>query len=543
MPFYLGFTCSSMHFGTSKPKINAFLVASFLSLTVFTACGSKKSTVVVQGEVRKISTNGPCPILVPNDLKKGVDLECGTIISPLDKDDKNSAEIRVSYFRVFAKKKDNPRPPLVIHFGGPGDDGQGPFNWSAAKRETIGSDRDLIAIGQRGTTHSFMIPECPATYDLPDTLDAVVEVFRSDSQKCKKLFDNAGITLNAFSTTSGVRDVEALRIALGFQKISFYGVSYGTRFALEYARQFPSSVDRILIDSIYPPNKDPAESHIDEYSDIAQYLSSLRDDCNQAPACKTAFSENVPDFPAALESVMSSTAPISVISDSPKSKLSMLTLGRSMGMDANSRHIFAAMIAAGAKPSGNYNEDYLDSNFSQFLAAWRSLGIAIPSDREVMYLLMGGSGGASSGFSGGINSYLNCTEHNFTNAQVEERIADSQYSFIGPGLKSTILELAKLRSATCDAFKDESTLYMQSFGKPVVSNNLTYILNSKFDSATPIKNARLAKATLPWSGLFEFKCTAHDVLGSATEECENSIIRKALDGRLMAPSVKCVCGE
>ena len=54
--------------------------------------------------------------------------------------------------------------------------------------------------------------------------------------------------------------MEALRRALGTDKIDLYGVSYGTKVALDYAIRYPEHVQRLLLDSVVMPGAlDPYE--------------------------------------------------------------------------------------------------------------------------------------------------------------------------------------------------------------------------------------------------------------------------------------------
>lgn len=522
----------------SKALLVIWLAFSSLNF----GCRAKEKVVVVQGESKKISTSGPCPILLPVSFKKGVDVECGTIISNVEKDNPAAGEIRVSYFRVFAKNKTPAKPPLFVHFGGPGDDGEGPFFWAVRKRDTLADDRDIIIVGQRGTTHSFVLPECPSQEPAADTLDAVIAAETQSSELCKKLLDNAGITLPAFSTTAAVRDVEALRIGLGFEKIAFYGVSYGTQFALEYVRQFPTSVDKLLLDSTIAPNQDMAEAHVNEFSDIARYLVDLRGWCQSQAACAAAFAGTVPNFAQSLETLMAANQPISVILGKPISTLSLLTSGRSAGMNRERRLVYAALVHAGAAPALTWTSDGLNTKFSDTLAIWRGLGFQLPSDEDIASEQRRVSF-AAAGFSGGVNVFLNCAESGFAATRVSELIAGSQYTYIGGGLRQKIIDAAKIRDAGCSAFRADNENWRQVFAQPVQSAVKTYLFNSTFDSATPLKNAQLAKQTLTDSSLFEFRCSAHGVLINTPEQCGTSIIKTALAGTLNQDNVACVCAN
>ena len=50
-----------------------------------------------------------------------------------------------------------------------------------------------------------------------------------------------------------VRDLEAMRIALGYPRWNFWGMSYGTRIAYTYAKTFPDSLRTVIVDgSLWP---------------------------------------------------------------------------------------------------------------------------------------------------------------------------------------------------------------------------------------------------------------------------------------------------
>jgi pimeloyl-ACP methyl ester carboxylesterase len=48
-----------------------------------------------------------------------------------------------------------------------------------------------------------------------------------------------------YTTRDSVEDVEAVRQALGVDKLTLFGISYGTKLALAYAREHPDHVERI----------------------------------------------------------------------------------------------------------------------------------------------------------------------------------------------------------------------------------------------------------------------------------------------------------
>ncbi len=69
---------------------------------------------------------------------------------------------------------------------------------------------------------------------------------RKLGKNCREL---TGPVFDHVDTTSTVRDMEAVRVALGEPKISYYGVSYGTQIGQQYAELFPKRLRAMVIDS------------------------------------------------------------------------------------------------------------------------------------------------------------------------------------------------------------------------------------------------------------------------------------------------------
>lgn len=60
--------------------------------------------------------------------------------------------------------------------------------------------------------------------------------------------DRAGV-LPHLTTANTARDLDRIRAALGEEKTSFLGYSYGTALGAAYASMFPERSDRIVLDS------------------------------------------------------------------------------------------------------------------------------------------------------------------------------------------------------------------------------------------------------------------------------------------------------
>jgi pimeloyl-ACP methyl ester carboxylesterase len=128
--------------------------------------------------------------------------------------------------------------------GGPGQ-AANPLAGFIAKAIAPGlRSRDLIVYDQRGTGHSD-----PLNCHDSTALERASTVGRFAEQCALQL----GAARAGFTTQESVQDIEAIRQALGYEKLVLYGTSYGTKVALEYAERYPEHVEAMVLDSIVLP--------------------------------------------------------------------------------------------------------------------------------------------------------------------------------------------------------------------------------------------------------------------------------------------------
>jgi len=103
----------------------------------------------------------------------------------------------------------------------------------------------LVAFDNRGTGQSGLI-NCPG---LQRTITGSVDVEARLAADCANIIGPQRVF---YSTRDHADDTDAVRTALGVDRIGLYGVSYGTKLALAYALGYPSHVDRLILDSVVP---------------------------------------------------------------------------------------------------------------------------------------------------------------------------------------------------------------------------------------------------------------------------------------------------
>lgn len=169
-----------------------------------------------------------------------VGFECGTLDVPVDR--AGSVPGTVSLSAVRRANANNPRRAALVPLaGGPGQAAV-PIAREFADLLKAGlADRDLLVFDQRGTGQSSPL-RC-AALSTAGSLDQV-------TQRCGQ---QLGPARAFFRTPESVQDLEALRIAAGYEKLALYGVSYGTKVALAYAAAFPERVEALVLDSVVLP--------------------------------------------------------------------------------------------------------------------------------------------------------------------------------------------------------------------------------------------------------------------------------------------------
>jgi pimeloyl-ACP methyl ester carboxylesterase len=87
------------------------------------------------------------------------------------------------------------------------------------------------------------------------------------------------------STEETVRDLDAIRVALGEQTISYLGFSYGTLIGALYADQYPSHVRAMVLDGVVDPALSYQQSAVEQADAFDASLSAFFDACRRDESC------------------------------------------------------------------------------------------------------------------------------------------------------------------------------------------------------------------------------------------------------------------
>ncbi|WP_158224626.1 alpha/beta hydrolase [Agaribacterium haliotis] len=176
--------------------------------------------------------------------------ECASTVVPLDYQQPEAEQIELSIVRLKSRRSQPERDPMLMLAGGPGQAASEAFLFADHRYPKLIENRDIYLIDQRGTGDSTAM-RCEAMKD------ADLSVQR-DWHELQRLTDECLQQLPAdprfFTTSVAIRDFEYLRKQLGIDQWNLLGVSYGTRVAQHYLRQYPNAIRSVVLDSVLPPD-------------------------------------------------------------------------------------------------------------------------------------------------------------------------------------------------------------------------------------------------------------------------------------------------
>jgi pimeloyl-ACP methyl ester carboxylesterase len=192
-------------------------------------------------------------------------VRCAKLPVPLDRGGTVPGTVTLHVERV-ARPGDG--GTVVVLAGGPGESASSLTSFLVQKLTPVTGGRDLVVFDQRGTGLSGAL-RCWA-FSSQDIRNA-----HESAEVLRACAESIGPRRFFYTTNDSVEDIEALRAALGVEQITLFAVSYGTKVALAYAARYPDRVERLVLDSVVPPDgPDPFQR-----SSLAAAARILRDAC------------------------------------------------------------------------------------------------------------------------------------------------------------------------------------------------------------------------------------------------------------------------
>lgn len=198
----------------------------------------------------------PCPDV-------GKRLRCAGLKVPLDYAKPDGRKITLALSEVLATAPTSQRQGvLLVNPGGPGGRGRGLAAAVASDLDpAVAADYTIVGFDPRGVGGSVPALHCdtsffsgvrpnyvPATKAAGQVLIGRAKTYAAD---CEKRY---GWLLPFMTSEDTARDMDSIRVALGQQKINFFGISYGTYLGQVYVTLFPKRIRRMVLDSTVDPD-------------------------------------------------------------------------------------------------------------------------------------------------------------------------------------------------------------------------------------------------------------------------------------------------
>ena len=216
---------------------------------------------------------------------------CATLAVPLDHDDPGGATVDLAVGMIPAGDPARRIGHLLVNPGGPGG-GMHQFLNAGAGLSTDLLDRfDVIGWDPRGVGGSvpagcwgeardlYLLDPLP---DSPDEQDALDAAARALAEACATRLGDA---VGHIGTIDTVRDMDAIRRALGAETISYLGFSYGTLLGVHYAGMFGEHLRAAVLDGVIDPSLTGVEAAVGQMVGFARTIDEMFAWCRSDPSC------------------------------------------------------------------------------------------------------------------------------------------------------------------------------------------------------------------------------------------------------------------
>ncbi len=471
-------------------------------------------TPTVEPTAEPVATfdEAPCPFDVP----EGAPVECGFVVVPEDHNAPDGPTIKLAVAVVKDESDGHQPDPVILLSGGPGERTMANALAIAPTLAPIHPNRDLIVFDQRGAGLSEPALECPefvqAFFDLLDEPDpdAVQEALFDAVMECRDRLVSEGYNLSAYNTVQNAADVNAIRIALGYDHVNLYGGSYGSLLAQATMRDYPEGIRSVVITSVLPLEK---SIFVEGSTTIANAVMRLLDACAADEACDSAYPNLQDVLFATIDQMNADPVPITVTNAlDGQSYDALLTGDAVLGNLATFLYITQIIPVL---PQAIY-----DVNSGEY-----ELMTQLSSTRLQLLDLI----------SRGMTFSVLCTEDLI--GRTPEDLLNVRAA-LPPQLLSSadpefIIEYGTF--GICENWPvEEADPWVK---EPLVSDIPTLVLEGEFDPVTPPEYGQLVAGYLSNSHFFELPGVGHDVIGNV---CARSIAGAFINDPTQAPGAACV---
>lgn len=177
-------------------------------------------------------------------------IECAEFVVPVSRDGTRGGTLTLKAYRRTGSSTAPDKRTIIVHPGGPGASVrrlvENFAEFFGAKAEKF----DVIGLSTRGSadgTRSECTTDLGLIVDASESPAAAAEVAAGCLSSSRPLVGNVG-------TLDAVDDLEALRRALGLEKVGFMGWSYGATLGAAWVMLHPASLETAVLDAPADPS-------------------------------------------------------------------------------------------------------------------------------------------------------------------------------------------------------------------------------------------------------------------------------------------------
>ena len=230
------------------------------------------------------------------DLSRDLSVECTTVTVPKDWNAPDNGEtFGIAVMRIYTGDLEEKQGSVLTNPGGPGGSGldflpyfvEPPAGVGVLAPKALLEEFALVSFDPRGVGESAPV-DCISNADLdeqfgyePDPISedafaGFVAVNQRIADGCEAKY---GDDLRLFSTVQAAKDMDAVRAAVGDEKLTYLGFSYGTLLGAVYAQLFPEKVRALALDGAVDPLADPIESSAGQAMGFERALTNFAEWC------------------------------------------------------------------------------------------------------------------------------------------------------------------------------------------------------------------------------------------------------------------------
>ncbi len=442
---------------------------------------------------------------------------CGRMRVTADSGREHSMPVVVLKQRRWLRPWQSDSGPLLYIHGGPGSAGGlnevAVMDYWFAELDALALSGDLVLYDQRGTGLSLPSIQCAAlreyftqTLNTPLTAEQAANDIYALEQACAQRL-RSQLDFADYNTRTAATDALRLMQLLGGDDWNVYAVSYGSRVALELMRTPDLPLRSVILDSVYPGDKN---GFLESYAALSNSVLQLDSDCDADSYCTQQygdFLQNIKQLmlrlgeqPLSMQAEnWASQQSVAVVLD----QLNFIQLLITALSDWQSMTLLPSAVAAANRGEVN---DALQRLMDSYITS--------ALDRQ---------------FSPALFMLVECNDTTPVDAR-GYRAALAPYDWLFPGSQA-LFEA----NNSCPFWRAEG---VQPLSATSVDSALpSLVLSGRHDPLTPAAWGRQVARTLAQGYYFELDGVGHSVIGS--DDCGMELARQFLHNPAVKPTVSC----